>query len=97
MPGGKFGLIKILSSIFVVGIIFIITKNFHPSYLPTEQTANDCAIAEQNKLPANVPAEYRVAFGNSGALWITTDLTNKFTATTLCSSNANLKKVYATR
>lgn len=88
-PNMKSSFIKILASIFVLGIIFFTAKTLPPNFLPTEQKTADCALTEQNKFISNTPAVHRTAFGSSGALWITTGLTNKQIPTTLCSRNLN--------
>lgn len=75
IPSFKFGFIKILASVFAVGIIFVTAKTLPTHFFPAEQKTGDCALTEQNKLLANV--------------WITTDLTNKPIHTTLCSSYLN--------
>jgi len=54
IPNIKSNFIKILTSVFVVGLLFFTAKTLSPNFLPTEQKTSDCILTEQNKLPANV-------------------------------------------
>ncbi len=77
-PSLKFGFVKIFSSIAVFGILALSAKFFFPSYnqfLPADNEGGNCHLTEQTKLPPN--------------MWITTNLTNKPTPTTICSSYNN--------
>ncbi|MEK9183773.1 MAG: M56 family metallopeptidase, partial [Patescibacteria group bacterium] len=69
IPSVKFNFIKLLSSVFVIGIFFFTAKTLPPHFFPTEQKTGDCALTEQNLPLPN--------------MWITTGLTNKPTPTTL--------------
>ncbi|MEK7131620.1 MAG: M56 family metallopeptidase [Patescibacteria group bacterium] len=75
VPRVKSDLIKILTGMLGVAIIFITVQTLRPSFFPAEQKTGNCALTEQNKLPANV--------------WITNALTNKSAPTILCSRHTN--------